>query len=77
MGEEALQLRTRTLGQEHPDTQRSMVNLSLICGHQGRLSETETLQVKVLEARKRIMGPDHPGTLESMSVKVHEARAVG
>lgn len=34
---------------------------------QGRLAEAEKLEVGVLEARKQLLGPDHPDTLTSMA----------
>ncbi|KAI5778075.1 hypothetical protein EDC01DRAFT_675361 [Geopyxis carbonaria] len=40
--------------------------LALIYGNQGRWSEAEELGVKLLETRKRVLGPEHPDTLEIM-----------
>ncbi|KAK7002445.1 hypothetical protein R3P38DRAFT_3042967 [Favolaschia claudopus] len=44
-----------------------MSNLASTYSDQGRWSDAEGLQVTVLEARKRLLGEDHPATLLSMS----------
>ncbi|KEP50937.1 kinesin light chain [Rhizoctonia solani 123E] len=54
------------LGEEHPDTLRSMNNLASTYSNLGRYDEAEHLEVKVLNARKRVLGDKHPDTLESM-----------
>ena len=44
------------LGQEHPDTLTSMVNLALTYKAQGRWKKAEGLEVNVLETRMRVLG---------------------
>jgi Tetratricopeptide repeat len=44
-----------------------MANLAAIYGQQGRWNEAETLQVDVVELRKRLLGAEHPDTLKSMA----------
>ncbi|KAK7016816.1 hypothetical protein R3P38DRAFT_3561726 [Favolaschia claudopus] len=62
-----LDTRKRLLGEEHPDTLRSMNNLASTYSNQGRWSDAEELEVKVLEARKGLLGEEHPDTLLSMN----------
>jgi tetratricopeptide (TPR) repeat protein len=44
-----------------------MNNLANTYANQGRFKEAEQLDVQVLEARKRVLGEDHPETLMSMN----------
>jgi hypothetical protein len=45
----------------------SMNNLALTYIDQGKSNEAEMLQVEALEARQRLLGPEHPDTLTSMN----------
>ena len=65
--EEVLQKRRRILGEEHPDTLRSMNNLALTYSDQGRTGEAAALQEEVLQKQRRILGEEHPDTLRSMN----------
>jgi hypothetical protein len=44
-----------------------MANLALTYSNQGRFIEVEVLQVQVMETRKRVLWPEHPDALISMS----------
>ncbi|KEP44973.1 kinesin light chain, partial [Rhizoctonia solani 123E] len=55
----------KVLGEEHPDTLRSMNSLAYIYSNLGRHSEAEQLQVRVLDAQKRVLGEERPDTLRS------------
>ncbi|KAK3346489.1 Tetratricopeptide repeat-domain-containing protein [Lasiosphaeria hispida] len=44
-----------------------MGNLASTYRSQGRWAEAEPLKVQVVEARKRVLGPEHPDTLDSMN----------
>ena len=55
------------LGEEHPDTLKSMYNLAILYGQQGRYDEAEPLQLKTLQIKKRALGDEHPDTLASMN----------
>ena len=50
----------RVLGQKHLDTLTYMANLASTYGNQGRWKEAEELEVQVTEARKRVLGQEHP-----------------
>ncbi|PCD23156.1 hypothetical protein AU210_014679 [Fusarium oxysporum f. sp. radicis-cucumerinum] len=62
----AVELRIEILGEEHPDTLKSMGNLASTYRNQGRWKEAEELEVDVMEIRKRVLGEEHPSTLTSM-----------
>jgi tetratricopeptide (TPR) repeat protein len=68
--ERALAIRREQLGDEHPDTQDSMVLLAWIyIGDslpQQQYDKAEPLFAKLLETRRRILGAEHPDTLQSM-----------
>ncbi len=65
--ERARMLRRRELGEEHPDTLRSMNNLAILYADQGRYEEAEPLDVQTLQLMKRVLGDEHPDTLWSMN----------
>ncbi|KAK2598195.1 hypothetical protein QQS21_005672 [Conoideocrella luteorostrata] len=64
---EALTTRKMVLGEQHPDTLRSMANLASTYRYQGRWKEAEELQVQVMETHKTVLGEQHPDTLTSMA----------
>jgi len=55
------------LGEEHPDTLRSMANLACTYRDQGQWKEAEALEVVVMEKSKHALGEEHPDTLRSMA----------
>ena len=62
-----LALRKEVLGPKHPSTLTSMGNLAMTYSRQGRSSEAEQLEVRVLALRKEVLGLKHPDTLTSMN----------
>jgi non-specific serine/threonine protein kinase/serine/threonine-protein kinase len=62
----ALDLRTRALGPDHPDTLGTMNSLAVLYWVQGRYDEAEPLFLATIEASQRVLGRDHPSTLASM-----------
>jgi tetratricopeptide (TPR) repeat protein len=64
---QAMQMRKRVLGDEHPDTLTSMANLASTYMNQGRWKEAEELNVQAMQMRRRVLGDEHPDTLLSMS----------
>jgi hypothetical protein len=62
-----LQVSTRVLGDEHPDTLRSMNNLAVTLTEQGDHARARVLQERVLDVRTRVLGEAHPATLKSMN----------
>ena len=65
--EQVLDMRTKLLGAEHPDTLTSMSDLAMTYSSQGKWNEAEQLNVQVLDMRKKLFGAEHPHTLISMS----------
>ncbi len=64
---EALEVRRRVLGDEHPDTLASVGNMGALRRAQGRLVEAEPYYRDALEARRRVLGDEHPDTLVSIN----------
>ncbi|KAF8808855.1 hypothetical protein BYT27DRAFT_7188341 [Phlegmacium glaucopus] len=64
---EAMDMRMKVLGAEHPDTLNSMANLASTYRRQGRWNEAEQLDVQVMDMRKKVLGAEHPHTLTSMA----------
>jgi len=64
---EALEIRRRFLGDEHPDTLISINNMGYSMRARGKLTEAEVLYHEALEKRRRILGDDHPDTLGSIN----------
>jgi serine/threonine protein kinase len=59
----ALELRQRLLGEEHPDTLKTMEMMARLRILQGRPQEAEALYQKALAGARRILGEEHPTTL--------------
>ena len=60
--EEALSIRRRVLGADHPDTADSLNNLAGLYHAQGRYDEAEPLYDEALSITRRVLGADHPNT---------------
>ncbi|KAH8588758.1 hypothetical protein B0O99DRAFT_638540 [Bisporella sp. PMI_857] len=60
-----LEICSRVLGQEHPDTLTSMANLASIWKGLGRDIDALELMKQCVEVRARILGSSHPYTLSS------------
>ncbi|WP_335219808.1 tetratricopeptide repeat protein [Nostoc sp.] len=63
---QALELRKKLLGEEHPDVLSSFVILAGIYKLQNRFNEAEVLYEKVFEIRLRILGERHLQTIDSL-----------
>ena len=63
--ERAVQIRSRVLGPNHPDTLLSKHRLGGILDGEGRFAEAEKMKRETLDARRRVLGPEHPETLRS------------
>ncbi|EXK76697.1 hypothetical protein FOQG_18566 [Fusarium oxysporum f. sp. raphani 54005] len=60
-------LRREVLGEEHPDTIRSMADLAATYHAQGRYDEAESICREVLELRREVLGEKHLDTISSMA----------
>lgn len=59
---EALGLKMRIFGREHPSTVVSCESLALVFERQTRHRDAEDMCRKTLELKKKVMGPSHPST---------------
>ena len=67
MYRQALELREKVLGKEHPDTLTSMNNLAGALRGQGKYEEAEQMHRQALELTEKVLGKEHPDTLTSMN----------
>ncbi|KAF8981376.1 Tetratricopeptide repeat-domain-containing protein [Cyathus striatus] len=51
-----LEICTKLLGGEHPDTLRSMNNIAMIYSNLGKWNEAKELQVHVLKIHTKVLG---------------------
>jgi tetratricopeptide (TPR) repeat protein len=63
---QAVEMKRRVKGPEHPSTLYSMNNLALVYRLQGKYEQAEALHSQTLEIQRRVLGPEHPDTLFSM-----------
>jgi tetratricopeptide (TPR) repeat protein len=64
---ECFDKRTSILGENHPDTLKSMHNLAVLCDKKGEYDQAHPLYVQCLEKRKSTLGENHLDTLNSMN----------
>jgi len=64
---EAIVIRKKELGANHPNTLTSVSNLALVLKKQGRYQEAELMNRRVLEVWEKELGANHPDTLISVS----------
>jgi eukaryotic-like serine/threonine-protein kinase len=65
--EQALAIRTRLLGADHPDTLRSATKLGGIYTRSARYADAERILSDALERGRRVNGPEHPDTLGTLA----------
>ena len=61
--EENLNIRTGSLGKEHPDTLESVDKLGLVLRGQGKYEAAEKMHQRALAGRELALGREHPDTL--------------
>ena len=54
-----------------------MASLASTFWNQGRWKEAEELEIQVMETRKKVLGDEHPDTLESMANLAYIYKAKG
>ena len=59
---EALRIRQKVLGPEHPDTATSLNNLAMLYRDMGEYAKAEPLYREALRICRKILGPEHPDT---------------
>ncbi|KAK0733541.1 hypothetical protein B0T26DRAFT_745576 [Lasiosphaeria miniovina] len=67
MHQQALELREKVLGREHPSTLSSMNNLGLVLKSQGKYEEAGQIHRQELSLSEKVLGREHPSTLTSMN----------
>ncbi|MBL8878007.1 MAG: tetratricopeptide repeat protein [Phycisphaerales bacterium] len=65
--EEALGIRRRMLGDEHPSTLTSINNMGALLQAQGKPDQAEPYYLEALNQRRRVLGEEHPSTLSSIN----------
>jgi tetratricopeptide (TPR) repeat protein len=60
---QALELRKRLLGEEHPSVATTLNNLAYLYDSQGRYAQAEPLYLQALEIAERQLGVNHPRTI--------------
>ncbi|HMP01293.1 MAG TPA: serine/threonine-protein kinase [Gemmatales bacterium] len=75
--ERSVELFTKHLGRDHPETLLSMSNLANDYADLGRQAEALALHEETLKRRKASLGPDHPETLRSMMGLANSLAALG
>ncbi|OBT60411.1 hypothetical protein VE03_10205 [Pseudogymnoascus sp. 23342-1-I1] len=65
--QEAIVVRERELGVNHPDTFTSVSYLGLVLEKQGKYEEADTMHRRALEGREKALGGGHPHTLASVN----------
>jgi hypothetical protein len=66
-----VEMMTRILGVEHPNTLTNMGNLATIYGNQSQWAEGEKPLLYVMVTNSRVLGPDHSSTLVCMAHLAH------
>lgn len=66
MHREALEIRKKLFGFEHPDTAASLNNLGLALFDEAKLTEAEAVLRQAVAVRKRVLGKDHPDVAWSL-----------
>lgn len=64
---QALAIREKALGSDHPDIAVSLSNLGVLYTNQGKYRDAEPLYQRALAIRQKALGTRHPDTAHSMS----------
>jgi tetratricopeptide (TPR) repeat protein len=67
MHRQALAIRRKLWGDEHPAVASSLSNLGLVLWSRGKLAEAEAVERKSLEIRRKLFGPEHPAVATSLN----------
>ncbi|KAF0206500.1 MAG: peptidase-like protein, partial [bacterium] len=64
---QALDIRKKVLGDNHPDTALSINNLAVLYDRKGDYAKAELLYIQNLDIRKKVLGDNHPDTATSIN----------
>jgi len=65
-GKQAMEIRRRILGEEHPDYAQNLNDLGWLYYSMGEYAQAESLYRRALEIRKNILGGEHPDYAQSL-----------
>jgi CHAT domain-containing protein/tetratricopeptide (TPR) repeat protein len=75
--QEALDIRRKALGEDHPDTAESYSNLAANLDAQGKYAEAQPLCQQALDIRRKALGEDHPHTGSSYNNLAYNLKTQG
>uniref|UniRef100_A0A8W8HVU4 Kinesin light chain n=1 Tax=Magallana gigas TaxID=29159 RepID=A0A8W8HVU4_MAGGI len=64
---DALGIREKTLGLDHPAVAATLNNLAVLYGKRGKYKEAEPLCKRALEIREKVLGKDHPDVAKQLN----------
>ncbi|GIK03993.1 hypothetical protein Aspvir_008068 [Aspergillus viridinutans] len=64
---QALELREKLFGREHPRTLDTMENIAIVLSEQGKYEEAEQMHRQALELKRKALGEESPSTLKCKS----------
>jgi tetratricopeptide (TPR) repeat protein len=65
--QQALTIREKMCGQEHPDTAESLSKLAWLFREQGKYAKAERLDQRALDIREKVLGPEHSEAATSLN----------
>ena len=65
--QQALRIRQKVLGPEHPDTATSLNDLAVLYQDMGEYAKAEPLLQEALRIRQKVLGKENPGTATSLN----------
>jgi tetratricopeptide (TPR) repeat protein len=75
--EGVIRARRENLGDQHPETTETLVDLAALRREEGRLDRSEEILVGVVSVRTDALGADHPDTLEALTSLALTRRQLG
>jgi kinesin light chain len=64
---DALTIREKTLGENHPAVAATLNNLAVLYGKRGKYKDAEPLCKRALEIREKVLGKDHPDVAKQLN----------
>lgn len=64
---DALTIREKTLGENHPAVAATLNNLAVLYGKRGKYKEAEPLCKRALEIREKVLGKEHPDVAKQLN----------
>lgn len=64
---DALAIREKTLGENHPAVAATLNNLAVLYGKRGKYKDAEPLCKRALEIRENVLGKNHPDVAKQLN----------